>query len=577
MMTTRLPSLLPMGLCLLTGLLLAACGGGEGEVTSVNVEIWGPEGAAAFPDFDDSADPELLRFYAFQGNKRIAESAADFRDNQFTLPPIPYGPDSLLAVSVTNDPNDVDDRRSYASGATTVRFNAEPGVDPGVLRIFTAPIEAFTAAFGMNDDLDGTVPSEFELGSVDGGRAGFTVTELPDGRLVAIGGASVSISGGASTFSGFIDTIEVFEPAIGRWRLLTEPGCFDDPDAQLEECAVRIPTPKAFHSATLLDDGRIVIVGGLKPLDPSATEFVPVEEVHVLTFASSLEGDIEEVDSFGDSRRAFHTATPVGDGSFVIVGGIGQSYGTPRFPTEIDRLYVDGDEIVYETSEIELETGRALHATEYFSEIAGGVEHGIIIAGGRTADGVLGSTELIYLEGGELVIQPGAEMEVPRFGAAVTRLSCPGSDQQFWALAGGFTSVNGPRVLDGSNPTSRFETYIPLEFSWFDDQGDHEMSEARAFASAIHFPRSGDILVVGGIGADGAPRGDADRLVQQDPRDCADYFSEAGFIQPIGGVTPRAHAQMVRLPSYWGYIFGGANGAESLTDGFYFNNNDYSF
>jgi hypothetical protein len=42
-------------------------------------------------------------------------------------------------------------------------------------------------------------------------------------------------------------------------------------------------------------------------------------------------------------------------------------------------------------------------------------------------------------------------------------------------------------------------------------------------------------------------------------------------------VTPRAHAQMVRLPSYWGYIFGGTNGTESLTDGFYFNNNDYSF
>jgi len=577
MKTTCLPSLLPTGLCLLTGLLLAACGGKDGEVTPVTVEIWGPEGVEPFPEFDDSADPELLRFYAFQGNERIADSDADFREGQFTLPTIPYGRDSLLAVSVTNDPNDPDDRRSYASGATTVRFNAEPGVDPGVLRVFTARVEAFTAAFGMNDDLDETIPSEFELGSVDGGRAGFTVTELPDGRLVAIGGANVSVSGGASTFSGFIDTIEVFEPATGRWRLLTEPGCFDDEDATLEDCAVRIPTPKAFHSATLLDDGRIVIVGGLKPLDPSATEFVPVEEVHVLTFASSLEGELEEVDSFGDSRRAFHTATPVGDGSFVIVGGIGQSYGTPRFPTEIDRLYVDGDEIVYETSEIELETGRALHATEYFSEIAGGAEHGIIIAGGRTADGVLGSTELIYQEGGELVIQPGPEMEVPRFGAAVTRLSCPGSDQQFWALAGGFTSVNGPRVLDGSNPTSRFETYIPLEFSWFDDQGDHEMSEARAFASAVHFPRSGDILVVGGIGADGSPRGDADRLVQQDARDCADFFSEAGFIQPIGGVTPRAHAQMARLPSYWGYVFGGANGAGSLTDGFYFNNNDYSF
>ncbi|MBU6160454.1 MAG: hypothetical protein KGO50_04990, partial [Myxococcales bacterium] len=384
MKTTCLTSLLPTGLCLLTGLLLAACGGKDGEVTPVTVEIWGPEGVDPFPEFDDSADPELLRFYAFQGNERIADSDADFRDGEFTLPTIPYGPDSLLAVSVTNDPNDPDDRRSYASGATTVRFNAEPGVDPGVLRVFTARVEAFTAAFGMNDDLNETIPSEFELSSVDGGRAGFTVTELPDGRLVAIGGANVSVSGGASTFSGFIDTIEVFEPATGRWRLLTEPGCFEDPDATLEDCAVRIPTPKAFHSATLLDDGRIVIVGGLKPLDPSATEFVPVEEVHVLTFASALEGELEEVDSFGESRRAFHTATPVGDGSFVIVGGIGQSYGTPRFPTEIDRLYVDGDEIVYETSEIELETGRALHATEYFSEIAGGAEHGIIIAGGRT-------------------------------------------------------------------------------------------------------------------------------------------------------------------------------------------------
>lgn len=76
-----------------------------------------------------------------------------------------------------------------------------------------------------------------------------------------------------------------------------------------------LPAPRAGHTATLLADGRVLIVGGTSArtvFEPEALVYDPASD----QFASA--GHLHEV-------RAGHTATPLTDGSVLIVGGMGEA------------------------------------------------------------------------------------------------------------------------------------------------------------------------------------------------------------------------------------------------------------
>ena len=69
---------------------------------------------------------------------------------------------------------------------------------------------------------------------------GHTLTLLPDGRVLAAGGLNP-----IATHYGVYSTTEIFDPATNSWS----------PGPELSE-------PRAYHSATLLPDGRVLLVGG---------------------------------------------------------------------------------------------------------------------------------------------------------------------------------------------------------------------------------------------------------------------------------------------------------------------------
>jgi hypothetical protein len=80
------------------------------------------------------------------------------------------------------------------------------------------------------------------LASMQEGRYGHTATLLPDGRIL--------VTGGLSARNSAIDRAEVWAPRpspLGSWKSAgTMPG-----------------GPRTFHTATLLEDGRVLIIGGL--------------------------------------------------------------------------------------------------------------------------------------------------------------------------------------------------------------------------------------------------------------------------------------------------------------------------
>jgi hypothetical protein len=125
-----------------------------------------------------------------------------------------------------------------------------------------------------------------------------TVTLLSDGRVLAVGGFD-----GASA-SGFLNSSsELFDPALGLWSLT---GSMNE--------------PRESHTATLLGDGKVLVVGGqafsgkilatTEIYDPATGDWIP---------SASL-----------NSAREDHTAILLLDGRVLVAGGRTAAEGWTR-------------------------------------------------------------------------------------------------------------------------------------------------------------------------------------------------------------------------------------------------------
>lgn len=144
-------------------------------------------------------------------------------------------------------------------------------------------------------------------------RVNHTATLLPDGTVMLAGGAIRFYHGGTSDPT---DTVEIYHPTS---RSLTD--------------APKMPQARFAHSATLLDDGRVLIAGGIRPGDnvrsglqhhtPAAPElYDPVAQTW---FPAAP--DITDPSTHGQ-RGAIeymlagnHAATLLPDGRVLVLGG----------------------------------------------------------------------------------------------------------------------------------------------------------------------------------------------------------------------------------------------------------------
>lgn len=134
-------------------------------------------------------------------------------------------------------------------------------------------------------------------------RLGHSLTLLPDGRVLAAGGSALEGSEGAAGGQTLRTeaSSEMFDPATATWT-----------------AAGRMSSARFEHTATPLPDGRVLIVGGLGPVDGgpdlgplrSSEIYDPAADAFV-TGAELAEG------------RTNHTATLLDDGSVLVAGGAG--------------------------------------------------------------------------------------------------------------------------------------------------------------------------------------------------------------------------------------------------------------
>jgi hypothetical protein len=119
-----------------------------------------------------------------------------------------------------------------------------------------------------------------------GPRVAHTQTRLADGRVLVAGG----LRDVRSILPPANNDVEIFDPATRRFSVLA-----------------RMDAVRVMHTATLLADGRVVLIGGS-----------PGARVDVCSVAAG------SVESAGDilQPRGLHTATLLPDGRILIVGGM---------------------------------------------------------------------------------------------------------------------------------------------------------------------------------------------------------------------------------------------------------------
>lgn len=138
-------------------------------------------------------------------------------------------------------------------------------------------------------------------------RLGHSVTLLRDGRVLVAGGSALDpdeAAGGGQTIRTAAST-EIYDPSTGTWQ-----------------GAQAMASPRFEHTATLLDDGRVLMTGGLGPTGEGA-DTGPLRSTEIYDPAADafvISTDLAEA-------RANHAATLLTDNAVLVSGGNGGEGG----------------------------------------------------------------------------------------------------------------------------------------------------------------------------------------------------------------------------------------------------------
>jgi hypothetical protein len=325
-------------------------------------------------------------------------------------------------------------------------------------------------------------------GSMATSRYYFSATPLRDGTVLVAGGVHPEEVDGSPVY-GETSSCERYDPSTGAWSAV-EP----------------LASARLDHTATLLGDGRVLVVGGrtgglasrsAELFDPALGSWSPA--------APTLEA------------RYLHTATRLSDGVVLVVGGVASAGGlttAERYNPFTDTWLATGS----------LATGRFAHAASLLPTDEVVVSGGFGFEAVATAERYDPSTKA-WIDAGTLGAARAYLETTVLYDARI--LVGPG-----WKGAG--TYVADVDLLDLSAPS--WGAGPPLDGS-------------RRLASAVLLP-SYDVLIAGGRAADDQVRSDAELV------------SLGAGASPLALPSPRASFTLTVLDSGTVLMAGGDDGAQ---------------
>ncbi len=200
-------------------------------------------------------------------------------------------------------------------------------------------------------------------------RAGFALAEIGDGRVAIIGGAQIGPDGTPVQVEA---SIEIYDPATSQFFKA----------GQLNE-------PRAWHTATAIGGGRVLVVGGITgaPTGEGATLSRTAEILDLggtVPGSTTLEGPFDTGD-----ERSHHRAAQLGDGTVLITGGKNAS-GQPMATTY---RFIGSDFNPQDGRFVQQGSLSGARSAHTLSALARSNEPAIV-AGGLGADGPLDSLEV---------------------------------------------------------------------------------------------------------------------------------------------------------------------------------------
>jgi N-acetylneuraminic acid mutarotase len=144
-----------------------------------------------------------------------------------------------------------------------------------------------------------------------------TATLLPGGRILVTGGF---------TASGATAKVEVYDPKSGAWAY-----------------AASMTTPRAYHTATLISGGKVLVAGGENGDRPPPGDNLASAEIYdPQSDTWTRTGSLSVPHAYGQ------TATLLTDGRVVVVGGEGNSASPQALAVETAEVY-DADRGTWRT------------------------------------------------------------------------------------------------------------------------------------------------------------------------------------------------------------------------------------
>lgn len=129
-------------------------------------------------------------------------------------------------------------------------------------------------------------------GQLNRARAHHTATLLPDGNVLVAGGYGRRVSGGITSRDS-LDSSELYDPDTGTWSLTSN-----------------LNTPRSAHTATLLSDGKVLLVGDGLPIAELGHNFAAVAFPRPAITMASVKG-----------KKLLITGENFDDGAVILLNG----------------------------------------------------------------------------------------------------------------------------------------------------------------------------------------------------------------------------------------------------------------
>ncbi|MBI5529833.1 MAG: hypothetical protein HY897_26210, partial [Deltaproteobacteria bacterium] len=303
---------------------------------------------------------------------------------------------------------------------------------------------------------------------------------------------------------------------------------------------------RAYHTATLVNfgsadppDWKVIIVGGLGIIGGVEQSLAVVEVYDVDDKA--IEEPVSPI-----RGRAYHTATQIGSGDVVFIGGITRQSDAGGFVTNEyrnDAEYFEASTGVFKAISGTMSAQRSQHTASYIvftqnADTGAAQIEKIIVAGGRGDKNIQGSVEF-YDHNAKRFLKitdesnADVQMASPRYGHVAEKVvysaTADGSDPSILrndlriVMAGGFRCIEkctgstdccgaaeGYATLDASitNSIEIFNPHLPPAGDFI---GSATLKLGRAMMTTSEMPEH-KLLVVGGMGTAGRPLGEAEVL-----------------------------------------------------------------